>query len=86
MINLKLKGFFADKRQNNKWEIDSHESEQVKCSKYLGTVFQASRKLTAQVNYTTSIAQKNTQAVTKFYRQQATNYIPAAIKLFMAIK
>lgn len=50
---------------------------------YLGIVFQASRKLTTQVNYATSTAQKSTQTIIKVYRQQAY-YILATGKLFTA--
>lgn len=54
------------------------------CFKYLGVIFQASRKKTAHINYSSSTAQKSTTAILRFHRTTGGNFIPATIKLFVA--
>ena len=54
------------------------------CFKYLGVVFQSSRKNTAHIKYASLIAQRSAAAIVRYHRTTGGNYIPAALKLFTA--
>lgn len=67
-----------------KWSPDGHPIEQVRDFKYLGMIFQASRKRTAQQECVVGKALHTINALRQFYYTKGDNYIPAVLEVYRA--
>ena len=66
------------------WKIEGREIEQVKNFRYLGILFQYNLKWTLHRDNAILLAKNKTQAITRFYYQKGNQYVPMAIRIFLA--